>query len=69
MSQGEKRVLFDAAKDGQNIAPKWVAPEDEQEPNESRRCAVRPPHLCLCLVGETDSPLLRCGGGTDCGHG
>ncbi|EIW65283.1 Oxysterol-binding protein [Trametes versicolor FP-101664 SS1] len=35
--QGEKRVLFDAAKDGQNIAPKWVAPEDEQEPDESRR--------------------------------
>ncbi|OJT07950.1 Oxysterol-binding protein-like protein OBPalpha [Trametes pubescens] len=36
-SKGEKRVLFDAAKDGQNIAPKWVAPEDEQEPDESRR--------------------------------
>lgn len=31
-------MLFDAAKDGQNIAPKWVAPEDEQEPDESRRC-------------------------------
>ncbi|KAI0638794.1 Oxysterol-binding protein [Trametes polyzona] len=36
-SKGEKRVLFDATKDGQNIAPKWVAPEEEQEPNESRR--------------------------------
>lgn len=35
--QGERRVLFDAAKDGQNIAPKWVAPEDEQEEYESRR--------------------------------
>ena len=37
-------MLFDAAKDGQNIAPKWVAPEDEQEPNESRRCAHSPSH-------------------------
>ncbi|KAI0656832.1 Oxysterol-binding protein [Cubamyces menziesii] len=36
-SKGEKRVLFDATKDGQNIAPKWVAPEEEQETNESRR--------------------------------
>ncbi|KAI0641191.1 Oxysterol-binding protein [Trametes meyenii] len=36
-SKGERRVLFDATKDGQAIAPKWVAPEDEQEPNESRR--------------------------------
>ncbi|KAK7041709.1 Oxysterol-binding protein OBPa [Paramarasmius palmivorus] len=34
---GTKRVLFDAVRDGQNICPKWVAPEDEQEPNESRR--------------------------------
>ncbi|KAI8983186.1 Oxysterol-binding protein [Trametes punicea] len=34
--QGEKRVLFDATKE-HNIAPKWVAPEEEQEPNESRR--------------------------------
>ncbi|KAH0838730.1 hypothetical protein J3R83DRAFT_7084 [Lanmaoa asiatica] len=34
---GTKRVLFDVAKDGQNIAPKYVAPEDEQEPYESRR--------------------------------
>ncbi|KAH9949524.1 Oxysterol-binding protein [Amylocystis lapponica] len=33
----EKRVLFDVSKDGAKIAPKWVAPEDEQEPNESRR--------------------------------
>ncbi|KAI0770963.1 Oxysterol-binding protein [Trametes elegans] len=36
-AKGEKRVLFDAAKDGQKVAPKWVAPEEEQEPNESRR--------------------------------
>ena len=38
---GKKRVLFDAVKDGQNVAPKWVAPEDEQEPNESRRSVAR----------------------------
>jgi len=34
---GNKRVLFDVMKDGQNIAPKFVPPESEQEPNESRR--------------------------------
>ncbi|KAH7926205.1 Oxysterol-binding protein [Leucogyrophana mollusca] len=34
---GGKRVLFDAVKDGQNVAPKYVAPEEEQEPYESRR--------------------------------
>ncbi|KAJ2920388.1 hypothetical protein MD484_g44, partial [Candolleomyces efflorescens] len=34
---GKKRVLFDAQKDGQNVVPKWVPPEDEQESNESRR--------------------------------
>jgi len=34
---GDKRVLFDAMKDGQNVAPKFVPPESEQEPNESRR--------------------------------
>jgi len=34
---GEKRTLFDAQKHGSAIAPKWVAPEDEQEPYESRR--------------------------------
>jgi len=34
---GNKRVLFDVAKDGQNVAPKFVPEEDEQEPNESRR--------------------------------
>ncbi|GLB36622.1 putative OSBP family protein [Lyophyllum shimeji] len=32
-----KRVLFDAIKDGQNVCPKWVPPEEEQESNESRR--------------------------------
>lgn len=32
-----KRVLFDAVKDGQNISPKWVPPEEEQESNESRK--------------------------------
>ena len=37
---GQKRVLFDAVKDGQNVSPKWVPPEEEQEPNESRRCVV-----------------------------
>ena len=34
---GSKRVLFDAVKDGQNVVPKWVPPEEEQESNESRR--------------------------------
>jgi len=34
---GQKRVLFDAINDGQNTFAKWVPPEDEQEPNESRR--------------------------------
>ncbi|KAK7688245.1 hypothetical protein QCA50_008615 [Cerrena zonata] len=34
---GKSRVLFDVSKEGAKIAPKWVAPEDEQEPNESRR--------------------------------
>ncbi|KAF8895025.1 hypothetical protein CPB84DRAFT_1816030 [Gymnopilus junonius] len=34
---GKKRVLFDAVRDGQNVSPKWVPLEDEQEPNESRR--------------------------------
>jgi len=32
----EKRVLFDAQR-GADIAPMTVAPESEQEPNESRR--------------------------------
>ena len=31
-------MLFDSDSDaGKNVAPKWVAPEEEQEPNESRR--------------------------------
>lgn len=35
---GQKALLFDADSDrGKSIAPKWVAPEEEQEPNESRR--------------------------------
>jgi len=34
---GNKRILFDAVKDGDNVSPKWVPPEDQQEPNESRR--------------------------------
>lgn len=33
---GNKRILFDVMKDGQNVAPKFV-PDEEQEPNESRR--------------------------------
>ncbi|KIY45736.1 Oxysterol-binding protein [Fistulina hepatica ATCC 64428] len=33
----KKRVLFDAVKDGQKISTKWVPPQSEQEPNESRR--------------------------------
>ncbi|KAF5361615.1 hypothetical protein D9758_007354 [Tetrapyrgos nigripes] len=39
---GAKRVLFDAVKDGQNVSPKWVPPESEQEPNESRRIPKEP---------------------------
>ena len=41
-------MLFDVQKDGDKIAPKWVAPEEEQEPNESRR-SVQPlssSHIC-----------------------
>ncbi|KAI0029071.1 Oxysterol-binding protein [Vararia minispora EC-137] len=34
---GQTRVLFDVQKDGSKMAPKWVAPEDEQEQYESRR--------------------------------
>jgi len=34
---GQRRILFDAVKDGQNVSPKWVPPEEEQEENESRR--------------------------------
>jgi len=34
---GQRRILFDAIKDGQKVSPKWVPPEDEQEENESRR--------------------------------
>jgi hypothetical protein len=34
---GEKRTLFDVQKHGSAFAPRWVAPEDEQEPYESRR--------------------------------
>lgn len=30
-------MLFDVAKDGEKLAPKSVVPEDQQEPNESRR--------------------------------
>ncbi|KAI0820636.1 Oxysterol-binding protein [Trametes gibbosa] len=48
-SKGERRVLFDATKDGQNVAPKWVAPEEEQETNESRRLWSR---LTRAIVGK-----------------
>lgn len=37
IKSGSKRVLFDAAKDGQNIAPKYVPDIEQQEPYESRR--------------------------------
>lgn len=42
---GERRVLFDAQKEGQNIAPKSVPPEEEQEPNESRRLVSSTPRM------------------------
>lgn len=34
---GQKRVLFNAVKDGEKISPKWVLPVEEQELKESRR--------------------------------
>lgn len=35
---GERTVLFDAESDaGKRITPKYTPPEEEQEPNESRR--------------------------------
>jgi len=34
---GEKRVIFDVAKDGLKVIPIVCAPEEEQEPYESRR--------------------------------
>ena len=34
---GKSRVLFDVHKDGSKMAPKWVAPESEQDEYESRR--------------------------------
>jgi hypothetical protein len=37
--------LFDATKDGQKISPKWVAPDQEQEPYESRRLVGFNPSL------------------------
>jgi len=37
-AKGESRVLFDAdSAEGRQVAPKYVPPEEEQEPNESRR--------------------------------
>jgi hypothetical protein len=46
---GKKRVLFDATKDGQNVSPKWVPPEEDQEANESRRCVKKAPlYLDYC---------------------
>lgn len=40
LQTGNKRVLFDAVKDGQNICPKSVPALEEQEPNESRRYVI-----------------------------
>lgn len=34
---GEKRTLYNVQKSGHDVAPKWIAAEDEQEQNESRR--------------------------------
>lgn len=45
---GQKRILFDVAKDGQSPCPKWVPPESQQEPNESRR--QNRPHLPLHTI-------------------
>lgn len=55
--QNDRKVLFDVAKDGQNIAPKYVSPEDEQEANESRRYVY---HLvCLPSVTHYSLPSLK----------
>jgi hypothetical protein len=37
LQTNQKRVLFDVGKDGAKLASKSVVPEDQQEPNESRR--------------------------------
>jgi len=37
LQTNQKRVLFDVGKDGTKLASKSVVPEDQQEPNESRR--------------------------------
>jgi hypothetical protein len=37
LQTSQKRVLFDVGKDGAKLASKSVVPEDQQEPNESRR--------------------------------
>jgi len=34
---GKRQVLYDAVKDGHKVVNKLVAPDDQQEPNESRR--------------------------------
>ncbi|KAF9229827.1 Oxysterol-binding protein [Gyrodon lividus] len=36
-----RRALFDVSRDGQDVAPKFVAPEAEQQPYESRRLWYR----------------------------
>ena len=37
LQTNQKRVLFDVGKDGAKLASKSVVPDDQQEPNESRR--------------------------------
>jgi len=34
---GSKRTLFDAGREGENVAPKYVPDIEEQNPYESRR--------------------------------
>lgn len=56
---GTKRVLFDVPKDGQNIAPKYVAPEDEQEPYESRRYVIAASKLRLLSPVRLGGPTAQ----------
>ena len=67
-------MLFDVQKDGQKIAPKWVAPEEEQEANESRRCVVLAPGYAAvrgCLTANiSPQPLVQAHSCDSCqGHG
>jgi hypothetical protein len=54
VQSGQTRVLFDVKKDGDKMAPKWVAPEEEQEQYESRRYII---YILLLFMNPTDIRL------------